>query len=104
MPRPTCPKRVQALPGVTYFKPRAVPLSLLEEVVLGVDELEALRLADAEGLYHQDAATRMQISRPTFSRLLGAARRKVARALVQGHALRIEGGKVDLAPPGEGFS
>jgi predicted DNA-binding protein (UPF0251 family) len=95
MPRPLCPRRVGATPPRTYFKPRGVPVSQLEETVLSVDELEALRLADLEGLYQEDAASRMNVSRATFGRIVEAARGKVAQALVQGRALRIEGGVVE---------
>jgi predicted DNA-binding protein (UPF0251 family) len=95
MPRPHCPRRVDALPHQTYFKPRGVPVAQLEEVQLSVDELEALRLADLEGLYHEGAAARMNVSRATFGRIVESARRKVAEALVGGHALRIEGGTVE---------
>jgi predicted DNA-binding protein (UPF0251 family) len=94
MPRPRCPRRVAAPPRCSYFKPAGVPLSRLEETVLSVDELEALRLADLEGLYQDDAAGRMGVSRPTFARIVQAARRKVAAALVQGRALRVGGGPV----------
>jgi len=94
MPRPPKCRRVALSPGVTYFKPRGVPLSELEEVILAHDELEALRLADLEGLYQDDAAERMKISRPTFSRIIEKARRVVAEALVGGKALRVEGGNV----------
>ena len=96
MPRPPCCKRVDELPGVVYFKPRGIPLAHLEEVVLGVEELEALRLAHLEGLYQQDAAQRMHVSRATFGRVLDAAHRKVTEALVKGAALRIEGGAFHL--------
>jgi predicted DNA-binding protein (UPF0251 family) len=58
-----------------------------------MDELEAIRLADYEGLYHEEGATRMQVSRPTFGRILSEARRKVAEAIVDGKALRIETNK-----------
>jgi predicted DNA-binding protein (UPF0251 family) len=94
MPRPPCPRRVAAPPRCACFKPAGVPMSRLEEVALSVDELEALRLADLEGLYQDDAAARMGISRPTFARIVEAARRKVAEALVHGRALRIGGGPV----------
>ncbi len=77
---------------MNYFKPRAVPLSVLEEVTLSVEELEALRLAHKEGLYQEEAAERMRVSRATFGRVLDAAHRKVTKALVEGCALRIEGG------------
>jgi predicted DNA-binding protein (UPF0251 family) len=87
------------MPGVSYFKPRAVPLAVLREVVLGVEELEALRLAHREGLYHQEAAVRMGISRATFGRVLDAAHRKVTEALLDGCALRIEGGAFKLIGP-----
>ncbi|HPS68158.1 MAG TPA: DUF134 domain-containing protein [Holophaga sp.] len=92
MPRPPCCKRIAELPGVRYFKPRGVPLSVLEEVVLTLEELESLRLAHLEGLYQQEGAGRMGVSRATFGRMLDAAHRKVAKALVEGCALRIEGG------------
>ena len=94
MPRPRCPRRVAAPPRCSYFKPAGVPMSRLEEVALSVDELEALRLADLEGLYQDAAAARMGVSRPTFARIVEAARRKVAEALVHGRALRIAGGPV----------
>jgi predicted DNA-binding protein (UPF0251 family) len=96
MPRPHCPRRVDAMPPQTHFKPRGVPVAQLEEIQLSVDELEALRLADLEGLYHEDAAARMNVSRPTFGRIVEAARRKVAEALVKGRALKIAGGVVEM--------
>ena len=73
-----------------YFKPRGIPLSGLDEVRLAMDELEALRLADYEGLYHEEAARHMNISRATFGRIIDAARHKVAEAILQSKALRIE--------------
>jgi predicted DNA-binding protein (UPF0251 family) len=72
----------------------------LEEVVLALDELEALRLADREGQYHQAAARRMKVSRATFGRILETARHKVADALLRGKALRIDGGPVQRDPGG----
>ena len=63
---------------------------------MALDEVEALRLADLQGLYQEQAAVQMQISRPTFARIIEAARRKVAEALIHGKALRIEGGAVIL--------
>lgn len=61
------------------------------EITLSRDELEALRLADMEGLYQEEAAKTMEISRPTFSNIVASARKKVAQALIQGLAIRIEG-------------
>lgn len=72
-------------------------MSVLDEVELTVDELEALRLADLEGLYQEEAAARMEVSRATFARIVEASRRKVATALVHGNALRIGGGPVAFA-------
>ena len=92
MPRPRHCRYVSAPPAVTYFKPRGIPLRELQEARLSVDELEALRLADAEGLTAQDAAQYMRVSRHTFGRTLASARHTVAVALTQGMALRIEGG------------
>lgn len=97
MPRPPKVRRVERLPQVALFKPAGIPMVELEEVVLTVAELEALRLKDIEGLEQQECAERMQVSRTTFQRILTGARQKVARALVEGHALRIEGGVYQLA-------
>ena len=96
MPRPTCCRRVGQMPRCGLFKPAGVPCSSLDEIVLTVDEMEALRLADLEGMYQEQAAKQMNISRPTFGRVIESARRKVAQALCQGQALRIEGGTVEV--------
>ncbi|MDI7260858.1 MAG: DUF134 domain-containing protein [Thermodesulfobacteriota bacterium] len=90
MARPRKCRYVGCRPNAYYFKPRGVPLFKLEEVSLHMDEVEALRLADYEGLYHEEAAQKMQISRATFGRIIYQARRKVAEALLKGKALRIE--------------
>jgi len=92
MPRPPIPRLVEHIPKVTYFKPAGIPLRLLEEVELTVDELEAIRLKDIEGLEQEEAAARMGIARTTFRRVLVSARAKIAEALVKGKAIRIEGG------------
>ena len=89
MVRPIKPRKVMFAPNVTYFKPRAVPLSMLKEVDLGVDELEAIRLCDLKGLDQTKAAKKMRISQSTLGRILTSARRKVAKALVEGKAIRI---------------
>ena len=89
MPRPPKPRFVCQAPGALYFKPRGIPLVELEEVVLGLDETEALRLADLEGRTQEEVGELMQVSRATVGRILESARRKVAEALVMGRALRI---------------
>lgn len=96
MPRPPKPRLVEFMPNVTYFKPAGVPLSVLDEVCLGVDELEALRLKDLEGLEQEDCAKRMNLAQSTFQRILVAAREKLTRAIVEGKAIRIEGGHYRL--------
>ena len=88
--------RIADLPGATVFEPAGVPARSLVEIVLTVDEFEALRLADYEGLYQKQAAERMGISRPTFGRIVEAARREVCVVLVEGGVLRIEGGVVAM--------
>lgn len=96
MARPVKCRRVASLPEVTFFKPAGTPLRELEDVGLTVEEAEAIRLRDLEGLRHQQCAERMHISRPTFHRVLRSARRKVADVLLNGKALRIEGGSFAL--------
>jgi predicted DNA-binding protein (UPF0251 family)/predicted Fe-Mo cluster-binding NifX family protein len=93
MPRPPKCRTIDKTPDVTYFKPRGVPLRETTEAYLTVDGLEAMRLADLEGLDMETAASRMNVSRHTFGRILGQARRAAADALVNGRALRIEGGR-----------
>lgn len=97
MPRPQHCRRVAGLPPCRRFKPAGVPGRTLPESVLTLDEYEAFRLADGEGLYHEQAAKRMGVSRPTFGRVLESARKKVAQALAEGWAIRIEGGEVAVA-------
>lgn len=86
-----------AVPPVAYFKPAGVPLRELVEVAVGVEEMEAIRLRDIEGLEQEECAKMMAVSRPTFHRVLASARRKVADALTNGKALRIEGGTFAMA-------
>ena len=89
MVRPIKPRRILFDPDVVYFKPRAVPLSMLEEVDLSMDELEALRLCDLKNLEQTEAAKKMKVSQSTLQRILASARKKVALALVEGKAIKI---------------
>jgi len=75
--------------SASYFKPQGIPMRQLQEVALGMDEVEAIRLADIEDLYHADAALKMGVSRPTFGNIIARARKKIATALLEGKALRI---------------
>jgi len=89
MVRPIKPRRVLFDPDVAYFKPRAVPLSILEEVSLSIDELEALRLCDFKDFEQKEAAKKMKVSQSTLQRILTSARKKVAEALINGKAIKI---------------
>jgi predicted DNA-binding protein (UPF0251 family) len=89
-------RRVDSLPQVSYFKPAGVPLAHLAEVRLSIDEAEAIRLKDVEGLEQEECGRRMHVSRTTFARILQLARQKVADALLHGKAIRIEGGNYEL--------
>ena len=97
MPRPTCCRNVEFPPDTILFKPAGVPAGRLEQVELQLDEFEAIRLADLEGLYHCDAAAAMNVSRQTFGRVLESGRRKVAQALVHGTSILIKGGVVKMS-------
>ena len=90
MARPTCPRRISHSPRATYYKPAGIPLCELREVELGADELEAVRLADVEDLYHTEAAKRMGVSRQTFDRIVLRAHQKIGTALDNGQPLRIQ--------------
>ena len=92
MPRPVKCRMVEREPVHTVFKPAGVPKTLLEEEVVTVEGLEAIRLKDLLGLEQEECAECMHVSRATFQRLLTSARESIARALIEGKALRIEGG------------
>ncbi len=92
---PKC-RRVEFIPKVTVFKPAGIPLSSLEEVVVKLEELEAIRLKDLLGLEQEEGAERMGVSRPTFQRILIEGRGKITAALIEGKAIRIEGGNYCL--------
>ncbi len=94
MARPIQLRKIEFIPRVTCFKPAGIPRTTLEEVCLALDELEAVRLADLQGLYQEEAARKMDISRSAFARILDSAHRKIADTLVHGKALRLEGGPV----------
>ena len=96
MPRPKCCRHICGTPDANYFKPRGIPSSALEEVVLTLDEYEAIRLADYEELYQEQAAAQMNISRQTFGRIIEAAHKKIADVLISGKALKIAGGTVEV--------
>ena len=97
MGRPLLWRRVNFIPPITYFKPAGVPLTTLQEVCLSVEEAEAIRLKDLEGLEQEECAQRMSVSRSTFARVLASARQKMADALLNGKAIRIEGGNFEMA-------
>jgi predicted DNA-binding protein (UPF0251 family) len=82
----------------TVFKPAGVPARDLEWAQLTLDEFEVIRLVDGEGLDQESVAERMDVSRPTITRILASARGKIARVLVEGQALLIEGGPIVCVP------
>lgn len=91
MSRPCRRRRIRCSPNTHYFKPRGIPLGTLQEVNLALDELEAVRLLDWEGLYQEDAAKKMDISRQTFGNIIKSAHKKIADALLNAKALKIQG-------------
>lgn len=102
MPRSKKRRLVSSIPPVSFFRPQGIPVHDLKGVVLPLEGLEALRLADAEGLDQKTAAARMGVSTATFCRILGGARFAVARALTNGWSIRIEGGVYQILPPRPG--
>ena len=89
MPRPCKHRKTSCRPNACYYKPRGIPMHELEEVVLEKDELEAIKLADLDGLKHEEGADKMNISRATFGRILERARNKIAGSIINGKAIRI---------------
>jgi len=96
MPRPRKIRSIWYKPQATYYKPQGVPLRYLEESVLTLDEVEAIRLKDAEGLGQTQAAKKMGVSQSTFQRILAQAHKKIAQAFLEGKAIRFEGGNIKM--------
>ena len=94
--RPKKVRRVKCEPGERCFRPQCKPLSRLEGVYVTLDEFEAVRLADTEGLKQEEAAAKMKVSRPTFSRIINSAHRKIGDALINVKAIRIVGGCCEI--------
>jgi predicted DNA-binding protein (UPF0251 family) len=104
MGRPRKDRLVAFNPKISYFKPRGIPMVDLSEVHLTVDEREALRLADLDGLSHEDSGQCMGVSRATFGRILHKARQTVADALINGKAIKVDGGNYKMIEETRRFS
>ncbi len=96
MPRKTKCRRVGHIPRSNFFKPAGLPACDLEEIILKIEEAEALRLKDLLGLDQVDCAVEMGVSRTTFQRILIEARQKVADAIINSKILALEGGNYEL--------
>lgn len=92
MPRPTKYRKVETLPEFTYFIPTGRPKCEIEEIVLKIEEFEAMRLKDIENLNQEECAEKMNISRQTFQNIIDSARKKITAALIEGKAINISGG------------
>ena len=90
--RPKKTRWIKCLPGERCFQPKCKKSPKLEGVILTIDEFEAIRLVDFEDLEHLEAAKKMRVSRPTLSRILSSAHKKIADAFVNIKAIKIEGG------------
>ena len=101
MARPIKPRWISSRPPGVFFMPRpmVLPPPSVDASILTIDELEALRLADLNGLSQEAAARSMNVSRATFGRIVARARKKAAYALVHGKGIGIEGGVVQFLPP-----
>lgn len=95
MPRPIKKRCICHLPDITFFQPKGSHIN--GEVILKYEELESIRLKDLESMEQEECAVSMEISRPTFQRILLSAREKIADALVNGKSIRIEGGNYKRA-------
>lgn len=102
MPRPTCRRRIGFQAKTIFFKPAGIPLGDIQEIVIGHDEVEAMRLKNLLGFPQEEAAGRMGVSQPTFHRLINAAHQKIADAIINGKALRIDGGNVAFGDQADG--
>lgn len=92
MPRPRICRRIRRRPKCVYFKPAGIRMIDLDEIVLSLEEYEAVRLIDLDNIEQGKAGKQMEISQPTLSRLLKSGRKKISEAIINGKAIRIEGG------------
>ena len=92
MPRPVKCRRVNFFPAQTHFKPSGKKKCETKEIILKIEELEAMRLKDNEGYNQEKCAKEMEVSRQTFQNIIESARKKVATALINGYAINISGG------------
>ncbi len=93
MARPTKWRKIENIPTIPYFIPSETDIAEVPENILKLEELEAIRLKDLEGLEQEECAEKMEVSRPTFQRILLSAREKLADSLINGKTIHIEGGK-----------
>ena len=106
MPRPRRIRRIGFHPHIHHFRPMGIPIKTIQESILNHEEAEAIRLIDLENTEQSKAAKKMQISQPTLSRILKSARGKTADALINGKAIKIQGGDFKMVQPtgrGRGF-
>jgi len=94
MPRPQKERKVHKPPIYTRFKPTGIAAKGLKQITLSLDEYEAIRLADYFGMSQEEASEEMEISRPTFTRLIETARKKMSDFLINGKVLNLEGGNI----------
>ena len=90
MPRPRKNRKIRFDPTATYFKPRGIPMTSLEEIILDLDEIEAIHLKDKQGLDQTEAAKKMNISKSTFQRIITLAHKKISEAIIDGKAIKIK--------------
>ncbi|MBN2891295.1 MAG: DUF134 domain-containing protein [Bacteroidales bacterium] len=89
MPRPCKNRKIRGKLNSNHFKPAGIPLSEIEEIELLMEEFEALRLTYVEDLPQEESSKRMEVSQPTFSRILKSAMKKVSDAIVHAKAIKI---------------
>ena len=102
MPRPIKCRKVCCLPKVSEFVPSG-ETSDANSVVMAVDEYETIRLIDKENFSQEECGKYMHIARTTVQQIYESARRKLAEVVVDGKALRIEGGEYRLCDGAETF-
>ena len=97
MPRPVKCRKVESLPKYTYFIPAGRRKCEVEDIMIKVEELEAMRLKDVEELNQEECAEKMHVSRQTFQNIIDSARKKITTAIIEGKAINISGGDYRLS-------
>lgn len=96
MPRPQKSRKICSPPKMQGFKPFGIAFCEIDHIIMQYDEYESIKLVNYDKLSQEDASERMEVSRPTLTRIFNSALTKIAQAFVEGKSIIIEGGNIEF--------